>query len=343
MSLPDERVPRDPLHLAEDAVHALAEALPVGVLLLERERVRWANRRALELLAIAADALTGIPPAMLFAEPDVARAILQAAPFERVARLRRGDGTTLQAHVGTQALALGAQRFLLLHVSDLTDSERIRAEVAAQREELQTLARRLLTVQEDERRTLSRELHDDIGQQLTAIKLGAMALQDESEPALRAELLAEILATTDQTLSKLRDLSTLLRPPQLDALGLEAALRWQAERMFRSGRPRLSLALTPLPHRPDPAAELACFRIAQEAMTNIQRHAQATHVAVNLAPDNGGLELTVRDDGRGFDPSHSGRLGLVTMRERAEQVGGRVEIETAPGRGSCVRAYIPLR
>jgi signal transduction histidine kinase len=113
--------------------------------------------------------------------------------------------------------------------------------------------------------------------------------------------------------------------------------------MFRSGRPRLTLSLTPLPHRPDAAAELACFRIAQEAMTNIQRHAQATHVAVNLAPDDGGLELTVRDDGRGFDPSHSGRLGLVTMRERAEQVGGRLEIDAAPGRGSCVRAYIPLR
>lgn len=343
MSLPADRSPREPQHAAEHAMYALAQALPVGVLLLEHERVCWANCRALDLLVVSADALTGAPPAILFAEPDAARAILQATPSEQVARLRRGDGSTLQAHVGAQALLLGARQLLLLHISDLTDSDRIRAEVAAQREELQTLARRLLTVQEDERRTLSRELHDDIGQQLTAIKLGAMALQDEGEPVLRAELLAEILATTDQTLAKLRDLSTLLRPPQLDALGLEAALRWQAERMFRSGRPRLSLALTPLPRRPDPAAELACFRIAQEAMTNIQRHAQAMHVAVTLAAENGGLELSVRDDGRGFDPSHSGRLGLVTMRERAEQVGGRLEIDAAPGRGSCVRAYIPVR
>jgi signal transduction histidine kinase len=343
MSLPAEPGPRESAYAAEDAMQALAGALPIGVVLLDGDRLRWGNARALDLWATDAAQLRDRAPASLFEDADVLAACLASPGSERSAVIRRPDGAALQVRVGTHALAAGASPLVVLHVFDLTEKERIRAEVAAQREELQTLARRLLTVQEDERRTLSRELHDDIGQQLTAIKLGAMALQDESEPALRAELLAEILATTDQTLAKLRDLSTLLRPPQLDALGLEAALRWQAERMFRSGRPRLSLALTPLPRRPDPAAELACFRIAQEAMTNIQRHAQAAHVAVNLGAENGGLELSVRDDGRGFDPSHSGRLGLVTMRERAEQVGGRLEIDTAPGRGSCVRAYIPLR
>ncbi|MGN6513202.1 MAG: sensor histidine kinase, partial [Lysobacteraceae bacterium] len=115
-----------------------------------------------------------------------------------------------------------------------------------------------------------------------------------------------------------------------------------AERMFRAGKPRLALALAPLPRRPDPAAELACFRIAQEAMTNIQRHARAGNVVVALAADADGLLLTVRDDGRGFDPAHSGGLGLVTMRERAQQVGGTLEIDTKPGTGSCVRARIPL-
>lgn len=343
MSLSADRSPPAPLHPAEQALQALADTLPIGVLLLEHDRVRWANDKALHLFAADASQLDGVHAETLFVEPDVARPCLAAPPCEQVLRLRRCDGGELQARVGTHAIMLGARRVTLLHACDLTDNERLRAQMAAQREELQTLARRLLTVQEDERRTLSRELHDDIGQQLTAIKLGAMALQDETVPVVRNELLAEILATADQTLAKLRDLSMLLRPPQLDALGLEAALRWQAERMFRSGRPRLTLALVPLPHRPDPAAELACFRIAQEAMTNIQRHAQAANVAVSLVPVEDGLQLTVRDDGRGFDPAHSGGFGLVTMRERAEQVGGRFDIDTAPGEGSAVRAHIPVR
>jgi signal transduction histidine kinase len=343
MSLPADRSPHAPFHAADEAMQVLAETLPIGVLLLEDDRVRWANGKALQLFAAEPPQLRGMEAEALFVEADAARNCMATPPCEQVLRLRRCDGGELHARIGTHTILLGARHFTLLHVCDLTDSEHLRSEMAAQREELQTLARRLLTAQEDERRTLSRELHDDIGQQLTAIKLGAMALEDETEPAVRNELLAEILTTADQTLAKLRDLSMLLRPPQLDALGLEAALRWQAERMFRSGRPRLTLALASLPYRPDPAAELACFRIAQEAMTNIRRHAQATSVEVSLVPVEDGLQLTVRDDGQGFDPAHSGGFGLVTMRERAEQVGGRLDIDTAPGAGSCVRAHIPLR
>ena len=339
MSLPADPGPREPLHATEDALQAVAAGLPIGVLLLEDARVRWGNARALALWMADGAQLHGQPVDALF---DADPASLTVSGTAQPTTLLRADGSTLPVHVGAHAIP-GARNQVVLHVCDLTESAHIQRELDAQRAELQTLARRLLTVQEDERRTLSRELHDDIGQQLTAIKLGAMALQDEDEPALRAELLAEILATTDQTLAKLRDLSMLLRPPQLDALGLAAALRWQAERMFRSGRPRLSLDLAPLARRPDAAAELACFRIAQEAMTNVQRHARATHVDVSLAPDESGLQLTVRDDGQGFAPGHSAGLGLVTMRERAEQVGGRLDVDTAPGAGSCVRAHIPVR
>lgn len=340
-------IPQDtrPACSAEQAMRALADSMPVGVLLLEDARVRWANDKARQLFGRDEAALHGLAVRALFADGSEAAHVLAQPASEHTTRLLHAGGSSFHARIGVHALPLDDRVLTLLHAWDLTDSERIHAELAEQREELQTLARRLLSVQEDERRTLSRELHDDIGQQLTAIKLGAMALQDEDQPAVRAELLDEILATADQTLAKLRDLSTLLRPPQLDALGLEAALRWQAERMFRAGKPRLALALAALPRRPDPAAELACFRIAQEAMTNIQRHAHAANVAVSLTAEGAGhgLQLTVRDDGRGFDPAQSGGLGLVTMRERAQQVGGTLDIDTAPGAGSCVRAHIPLR
>lgn len=212
------------------------------------------------------------------------------------------------------------------------------------REELQAMAGRLLTVQEDERRTLSRELHDDIGQAITAIKLGAMAVQDDPDPERRREVLAEIIATTDQTIAKLRNLSMLLRPPQLDTLGLETALRWQAETLFRSGRPQLRLAMTPLSRRADPAVELACFRIAQEALTNVLRHSGARHATLALHPDESGdhLHLEVADDGTGFGAERAQGLGLGIMRERARQLGGTLRMDSGP-EGTRVTAVLPMQ
>ncbi|MGO4551363.1 histidine kinase [Lysobacter sp. 2RAF19] len=217
------------------------------------------------------------------------------------------------------------------------------------REELERMARRLLHVQEDERRTLSRELHDDIGQAITAIKLGAMSLRSEDDAdgqgkARSEEILADIIATTDQTIAKLRNLSILLRPPQLDTLGLETALRWQAETLFRSGKPQLVVRMTPLPRRPSPDVELACFRIAQEALTNIVRHSGANVVTLSLAPVDEGqaLRLDVVDDGRGFDPADGAGLGQLTMRERAHQVGGMLLMQTAAGQGTRVHAVLPM-
>lgn len=232
--------------------------------------------------------------------------------------------------------------------------------VDRQRAELQALTRRIITLQEDERAALSRELHDDVGQAITAIKLCAQALDDEDDTR-RAATVAEISAIADQTVVKLRNLSLLLRPPQLDALGLEAALRWQAGTMFRNGTPELVLSLQPLPQRPTPAAELACFRIAQEALTNVLRHAGATRVEVVLdagveeaaggaastgTPAGheplGVLELRVEDDGDGFDFARNPGLGLVTMRERAEQIGGTLEVRRRDGGGTCVHARLPM-
>jgi signal transduction histidine kinase len=136
-------------------------------------------------------------------------------------------------------------------------------------------------------------------------------------------------------------LSARLRPPQLDALGLEAALHWLAERLFREG-PRLDLALATLPRRPDPASELACLRIAEEAMTNALRHAQAGTVLVALSADRDGLLLEVRDDGCGFDLDATHGSGLLDLHERAAWVGGKVDVQSAPGAGTRVRARIPF-
>jgi signal transduction histidine kinase len=209
------------------------------------------------------------------------------------------------------------------------------------REDLHAMARQLMTVQEDERRVLSRELHDDIGQSITAMKLCALALADET-PQARTATIAEIAAIADETMAKLRNLSLLLRPPQLDMLGLEAAIRGQADLMARTSRVRIALELSPLPRRPAPEVELACFRIAQEALTNALRHTDSEEVTLRLAVEDGQLLLEVGDEGRGFDPDGKHGLGMLTMRERAQQAGGTLQITSDPARGSCVRARFPF-
>ncbi|MDI9237449.1 sensor histidine kinase [Lysobacter sp. LF1] len=258
--------------------------------------------------------------------------------------LRRWFGDA--AHWIANALSLpivAVMLFLMLRrtCSDAREEE-LAMHLQRQQQDLHALAGHLIEVQEKERRTLSRELHDDIGQAISAIKMSATSLDGEDD-AGRREIVEEIVGISDQTIAKLRDISILLRPPQLDALGLVAALRWQCERLFRGGQPALELDLAPLPERPDPAVELATFRIAQEALTNVLRHSGASHVTVMLAPRGDQLLLTVIDDGRGFDPARSSGLGLITMRERAQQIGGTFDIETVPGAGTCVRACLPLR
>ena len=134
----------------------------------------------------------------------------------------------------------------------------------------------------------------------------------------------------------------MLRPPQLDTLGLEPALRGQVDRLARNTGTSIDLQVAPMPARAPAAVELACFRIAQEAMTNAMRHARAGAIRVRVAADVDALRLEVCDDGRGFDPACARGLGLLTMRERAQQLGGSFSVGPGPGGGTCVRATLPI-
>ncbi|MQP74770.1 hypothetical protein CQ393_02535 [Stenotrophomonas sp. MYb238] len=232
----------------------------------------------------------------------------------------------------------------LLAARDLAELESSRKALETGNRELQAMAGRLFSVQEDERRAISRDLHDDIGQAVTAIKLAAHAAMDEDDTRRRREDLGQIVELVDSTVVRLRNLSMLLRPPQLDALGLEAALRWQAGQLFRSSPVELWMEVDELPQRPDNEVEQACFRIAQESLTNALRHALASQVRLSLEDDGDGrLRLRVVDDGEGFDPDGPRGLGLVVMRERAQSVGGWLRIRTAPGEGTQIELHLPYR
>jgi signal transduction histidine kinase len=322
-----------------DALPALVPRLPGAWLVCIDARVHDANGAARRLLG-ATSPLDGLDAKALF-HGDGSDALLHASGDAGAdVELQRLDGTRVAVQVA--ARSIGDARVLL--VADLRSRHALAAHVERQRTELETLARRLMTVQEDERASLSRELHDDIGQAITAIKLCASSLEHEPDPprtAVVRETAQEIAHVADQTVAKLRDISLLLRPPQLDALGLDAALRWQAGTLFRSDYPKLELDIPPLDCRPPRDVELACFRIAQEAMTNVLRHARAGRVALRLDWDDTELRLHIEDDGCGIGDDHRAGLGLITMRERARQLGGTLEIDSRPGR-TRIDVTLPL-
>lgn len=225
------------------------------------------------------------------------------------------------------------------------DSERALLEANLR---LRALSSRILDIQERERRALARELHDEIGQALTAVKINLQALLFDASLGAAARRVEASVAIVDEALRKVRGLSLDLRPPQLDDLGLAAALRWYLARQAEASGVAIELEADEALARLDPEVETACFRIAQEAVTNALRHARARRIAVRLCREGEALRLEVRDDGAGFDvgraraaAAHGGSLGLAGMEERAALAGGRAEFVSIPGEGTVVGALFP--
>jgi signal transduction histidine kinase len=212
-------------------------------------------------------------------------------------------------------------------------------------ERLRVLSARVLSIQEEERRHISRDLHDDVGQGLTALKLGLHRLTS-AVAGDAAILLAECIGMADTTLERVRQLAYDMRPPQLDELGMEDALRSLVERQRALTGIDIKCHFNGLRHRRFPdGTQSACYRIAQEALSNATRHSQASSILVTLEAGSHMLRLTVRDDGKGFDPgrkaSPARSLGLISMDERATLAGGHMEVHSEDGQGTMVRAYFP--
>ncbi|MFK3816944.1 sensor histidine kinase [Pseudomonas sp. NPDC089407] len=206
------------------------------------------------------------------------------------------------------------------------------------------LAERMLKVQEDERQHLSRELHDDIGQLLTAAKLQLQWLQRRMPDELQGHCDA-LRSTLDDTLGTVRDVSSLLNPRQLASLGLEASLRAHLVRTLASSGVQWSLACNQRLGGIDEAVAMAVFRITQEAVTNMLRHAQAHNLVIRLQRTPEGLALSIRDDGRGFvparHPAEAGQRGLAGMHERVTALHGSLDITSQLGLGTQIEAVFP--
>ena len=256
-------------------------------------------------------------------------------------------GNASRWYMGRATPLEGSEHGVVLCNSEITDQ--MMAHVALERahQGLQTLSKRMLMIQEEERRAIAAELHDDIGQSLTALTIGLhrLARKDGAAP----EVLAECVRVAEATLDQLRQLALDLRPPQLDQLGLEDALGWLAERQRTASGIDVQCKFSGLERRPSPALESACYRIAQEALTNATRHAKAKGISMNVESDGRLLKLTIHDDGVGFDAKaarekavKTGSLGLISMEERARLAGGRLKLRSVAGGGTTLSAIFPL-
>lgn len=231
---------------------------------------------------------------------------------------------------------------LILALLTIVITLRLERELEKRRADLQELSTLLIRAQENERRALARELHDEIGQSLSAILMESEGAECEDRPAGVREHLAAIRKLAEKTVNQVRDLALLLRPSMLDDLGLTPALNWHArETSKRTGRNVVVSADEAIDSLAD-EHRTCIYRLVQEAVNNAVRHANARTVEVAVRKERQQVNVTVQDDGAGFDTRFLRGLGILGMEERVRRLGGRLKISSQPGRGTVVSAALPV-
>jgi PAS domain S-box-containing protein len=335
----------------------LAKYANDGILLCEPDgRIVEANDRCLTMYGYGLRQMKGMHAAQLWA-PGYAAQV--AATFHRLEQQGslifetehvRSDGVAMPVEISARVIDVDGRRRVQAIVRDIAERKRLEAERADNVKRFAELSHRVVSVQEQERRRLSSELHDRTGPNLAAIKLNLNAI-DRALPQAQAPNLAPLLAESSdllaETIADVREFCAELRPAILDYSGLVPALENSAQRLARRTGMNVRVTHSNFDGRFEPEAESLLFRIAQEALTNCVKHSGARNVTVRLIRDGEHVTLSVSDDGIGFDPARIGEvavdgangpgLGLLTMRERAEFAGGQFTLVSRPGHGTEVR------
>ena len=244
----------------------------------------------------------------------------------------------------------GSFQGIIESMRDITEHRRAEEASIKYANRLRALAAQLAEVEDEERQRLARELHDRVGQNLTALGINLNIIQIHMPAGVPETIifhLEDSLSLVEQTSERIRDVMADLRPPVLDDYGLVAALRWYGEEVSR----RIDIPVTVEGEEPDPRmnirVENALFRITQETLTNVAKHSQASHVKILVEMVDDILRLSVSDDGKGFDPQHLSKTdqgqgwGLLSITERAEAVGGQLMIRSSPDQGTTVTVEVP--
>ena len=303
--------------------------------------VSW-DKRAEQLRGLSAGDVVGQPYAVLFPPADVRRGMparilahaRQRGTEEGEGWRRRPDGSDFRIRYWVRALrdADGALRGYAMLCRDVTTEAKLHRAVE--------LTRRLMDGHEVERRRVARELHDGINQLLSLAKSRLLSLMDAGRPVIAPQL-EPAVRLIENAIGEVRRISRNLRPSLLDDLGLMAALRNMCDETEASYGIRCRIRAGVLPPLPKPVED-SIYRVVQEAITNAARHARADRLDLQLLQTRTGVEVCVRDNGRGMPSGIPDRNGLQNMRERAEFMGGRVTIESERFRGTTIRLQLPL-
>lgn len=273
---------------------------------------------------------------------------------EFVTRFRRRDGDPIWVRLSIRQVKDAGGK--VLHYEGMCENitERKQAELDLRQSEtrLAQLSFQLMSAQETERSRIAREIHDELGQALAVLKCRVGLIENKLEPHqnLLREDCREILHYLDQVIEETRRLSKDLSPSIVEDLGLEPALHWLFKNFNKCNAIQLMLHMSPLEHRFSSQTAMFIYRIFQEGLTNIARHAQAGRVTVRIEKGEGQVHFLLEDDGRGFDPEETqsrvepGRgLGLSTIRQRIRMLGGRLDLWSRPGQGTRLAFVIPLQ
>jgi PAS domain S-box-containing protein len=347
---------RDPVPFGDIPFRGIVEQSLAGVYVIVDERFRYANDTFARMFGYRVDEFLGMHLEELMAPESKAEALesyresLAGREGGRVhdfPKCLHRDGHVVHLEVHGSIVEYRGRPALSGVAIDITERVRREDELRESRRQLRQLAAHLSSVREEQRAVLAREVHDVLGGMLTSIKMDVARIVRRTESPELAEIRAiatDLVALVQETIDTARKISDELRPGSLDTLGLTAAIRDDLRRFesrhgvltrlqIEGGEPALS-----------PLRATQCYRIFQEALTNVGKHARASEVEVTLIADTGMLTLTVRDDGCGIDGNarRSGSLGLVNMSERARRIAGTLEVRGARGSGTRVTLVVPL-
>ncbi len=344
----------------EELLEAIFEHAPVGIAITNLDaRFMRVNRRYQRMLGYTEEELLGLTgwDVTHVEDMELNRKLRdelfsgKREDFSWEKRYIRRDGEVLWAQ-NTVALvrdAGGAPRYAIALVEDISQRKAADAAIRSNAESLQALTRRLVELQETQRRDLSRELHDRVGQTLTAMRINMDMIRTrlaEHDDALIRRRNNDSLELIESAFKAVENVMYELRPPMIDEYGLIAPLQWYAKKFTARSGIRVTVRGDEN-WRCGPEIELALFRIAQEALNNVARHAQARHVAIELREIGPHIVLTIEDDGVGFDReadrTEKAGYGFITMRERAEAVGGTFALQSESGKGTRITVSVPRK
>ncbi|MBL9167123.1 MAG: PAS domain S-box protein [Verrucomicrobiales bacterium] len=346
------------LRASETRYRRLFEAAQDGILILNAAtgRIEDVNPFLTGLLGYTRAELLGNPLWEIGPFRDVQASKAEFRELQRESYVRYDDlpletkaGRSIHVEFVSNVYEVNRRKVIQCNVRDITERKESEDRQREYVNRVQVLSRRLVEAQEIERREVARELHDELGQTLTVAQINLQTLLRGARAGDR-DRLQQCLDAVERVLQQVQDIALQLRPCLLDDLGLEPALVWLAHRQARLAGLSAEVQVDPLEGRLDSLLETVCFRIGQEALTNVARHSRATSVVVELRRRGREIHLFIRDNGVGFDVAAvrkkavgGNSLGLLSMEERATLAGGHFQIQSTSQQGTEVHAWFPLQ